>query len=138
MAEMIYTHIEPKKKYSGFYHNQNTWDKTDEYKKLAADIKANGFKFPILGYCTDGVWSETKCGHQRIAIALDLKINNIPAILYSIHRKTGFKGTPITGIDAIVKICGESIKSEPVYQSVVGAIKNIRARNNYPPDPLKN
>ena len=137
MAEMIYTNIEPKKEYSGYLRNQNQWKKTDEYKKLEADIKVNGIKFPIVGFCNNGVWGETKCGNQRMSIALGLNINDIPAILYSIHHKTGFEGIPITDADDIVEIFGESVKNEPVYNSVSAHIRKIRQNNNYPPDPLK-
>ena len=141
MAEMIYTHIEPSedyvnKTYSKTYlKNRRT---NSEYKKLRVNINNHGILYPIVASCNNQAIGKLDVGGQRMGIAIDLCLNKIPAILYSIHRKTGFKGTPITGIDDIVKICGESIKSEPVYQIVVGAIKNIRWRNNYPPDPLKN
>ena len=138
MAEMIYTNIKPKKEYSGFSRNQNTWKKTDEYKKLETDIRKRGIRFPIVGFCNNGVWSETKYGNQRMAIALALNINTVPAILYSIHHKTGFEGTPITDITDIVKICGDGIKSEPVYRGMGDAIRNIRRQNNYPHRPIKN
>jgi hypothetical protein len=140
MAEMIYTHIEPSedyvnKTYSKTYlKNRRT---NSEYKKLRVNINNHGILYPIIASCNNQVIGKLDIGGQRMGIAIDLCLNKIPAILYSIYRKTGFKGTPITGIDDIVKICGESIKSEPVYQIVVGAIKNIRWRNNYPPDPLK-
>jgi len=140
MAEMIYTHIEPSedyvnKTYSKTYlKNRRT---NSEYKKLRVNINNHGILYPIIASCNNQVIGKLDIGGQRMGIAIDLYLNKIPAILYSIHCKTGFKGTPITGINDIVKICGESIKDEPVYQIVVGVIKNIKRQNNYPPDPLK-
>jgi hypothetical protein len=125
MAEMIYTNIEPKKEYSGFFRNQNTWKKTDGFKKLEADIRENGIKFPIVGFCNNGVLSETKCGNQRMAIALGLNINDIPAILFSIHHKTGFDGEQINELDDIIRICGEDIKNEPVWDEIRGAWRKL-------------
>ncbi len=134
---MIYTNIKPEKEYSGFSRSTQVWEKSDGYKKLEEDIKVNGIQFPIVAFFNNGDWLETKCGEQRISIALDLNINTIPAVMYSIYYKTGFEGIPITCINDLIKICGESIENEPTYQSVSGAIKNIKFRNNYPPNPLR-
>ena len=123
---MIYTEINPNE------IEKNT-------AGLVESIKRDGIKYPLVVQCNNKKINRGcfDVGNQRLLIALSLDLDKIPIILYSIQHKTGFKGTPITGINDIVKICGESIKDEPVYQIVVGVIKNIKRQNNYPPDPLK-
>ena len=140
MAEMIYTHIEPSDNYVNKTYSKSYLKNrraNSEYKKLSVNINNNGILYPIVAPCNNQVIGRLEVGGQRMGIAIDLRLNKIPAILYSIHRKTGFEGTPITGINGLIKVCGESIKKEPAYSFAVLAINNIRRRNNYPPDPLK-
>ena len=140
MAEMIYTHIEPSEDYVNKTYSKSYLKNrraNSEYKKLRVNIINHGILYPIVASCNNQVIGRLEVGGQRMGIAIDLRLNKIPAILYSIHRKTGFEGTPITDINDIVKICGDGIKSEPVYRGIGDAIRNIRRQNNYPPDPLK-
>ena len=121
------------------YTRVNPYEFIEKQIDLVKSIKQDGIKYPVLGHCNNRIVNQSliDCGNQRLLIALALGIDEIPAILYSVHNKTGFEGIPITGINDIVNVCGESIKKEPVYDCTVSAIKNIRRRNNYPPDPLK-
>ena len=136
MAEMIYTHIKPVEEYvSSFYLKRRRASST--YKELSDNINSNGILYPILAPSNNQVIGRMHLGLQRMGIAIDLCLDTIPAILYSIRHKTGFKGVPITGINDIIKICGESIKNEPIYDGIIWAIKKIKQQNNYPPDPLE-
>ena len=126
MAEMIYTKVNP-------------YEFIGQQIDLVKSIKQDGIKYPVIGHCNNRIVNRSAFdyGNQRMLIALSLGLDEVPAVLYSIHHKTGFEGTPITDINDIVKICGDGIKSEPVYRGIGDAMRKIRRQNNYPPDPLK-
>ena len=126
MAEMIYAKVNP-------------YEFIGQQMDLIKSIKEDGIKFPVLAHSNNRIVNQSTFdyGNQRMLIALSLGLDEVPAVLYSIHNKTGFKGIPITDINDIVKICGNGIKSEPVYKGIGDAMRKIRRQNNYPPDPLK-
>ena len=123
---MIYTEIDPNE------IEKNT-------ANLVESIKQDGIKYPLVFQCNNKKINRGSfdVGNQRLLIALSLGLEKIPVVLYSIHHKTGFEGTPITDADDIVEIFGESGKNEPAYNGVANTIRKIRLKNNYPPDPLK-
>jgi len=126
LAEMIYTTVSP-------------YEFIGKQIGLVKSIKQNGIKYPVLAHSNNRIVNQSifDCGNQRMLIALSLGLDEVPAVLYSIHNKTGFKGIPIENINDLHDICGEDIKNEPVYRGIGNAIRKIRQNNNYPPDPLK-
>jgi len=126
MAEMIYTRVNP---YEFIGHQMD----------LVKSIKQDGIKYPVLAHSNNRIVNKSTFdyGNQRMLIALSLGLDEVPAVLYSIHNKTGFKGIPIKNINDLYDIFGEGIKNEPIYRRIREVMRDIRLKNNYPPDPLK-
>ena len=126
MAEMIYTMVNP-------------YEFIGQQMDLVKSIKQDGIKYPVIGHCNNRIVNRStfNYGNQRMLIALSLGLDEVPAVLYSIHNKTGFKGIPIKNINDLYDIFGEGIKNEPIYRRIREVMRDIRLKNNYPPDPLK-
>ena len=126
MAEIIYTRVNP-------------YEFIGQQIDLVKSIKQDGIKYPVLAHSNNRIVNKSTFdyGNQRMLIALSLGLDEVPAVLYSIHNKTGFKGIPIKNINDLYDIFGEGIKNEPIYRRIREVMRDIRLKNNYPPDPLK-
>jgi hypothetical protein len=137
MAEIIYTEF----KTSDINKISSDLVSSDINKvssDLVSSIKKNGIQYPLVIQCNNKTLKENfEVGNQRNLIALSLGLEKIPVIFYSVHHKTGFTGQNITDVNDLIEIFGENVKKEPVYEWVANVIKNVRLKNNYPPDPLK-
>ncbi len=128
MAEIIYTHIDPLTAELGT-------SIAGRQRALVQSIKKDGIKFPLVMLANNGHadwdkgFNKFNVGNQRILIALGLGIREMPVVAYS-SNSTGFEGIPITCIDDIAEICGEGIKTEPTYRSIISALSKVKKWNN--------
>jgi hypothetical protein len=132
--KVIYTQIEPKFEYMCFGAGAtltdkikkvcNTWGK--EHERLKQDIIKRGIKYPVvLAYNdTEHEW-KAEVGNQRIKIALELGIENIPAITYSLDTPNDFDGQEIKEMKDIHTIFGNDIINEPAYNNIVEALAKV-------------
>ena len=120
MSEIVYTKINPKD-----YIEDIDLTISNINETLAESIKNDGIKFPILGFCNNKI-TKFIVGTQRIVIAFKLGLSEVPAILYSLHNKTGFKGEIIRELNDVVKLCGKDIINEPVYNEVRSICNRMR------------
>ena len=114
MAEMIYTRVNP-------------YDFIGQQIDLVKSIKQDGIKYPVLVHSNNCIVNRSTFdyGNQRMLIALSLGLDEVPAVLYSVHQKTGFDGEQINELDDIIRICGEDIKNEPVWDGIRGAFRKL-------------
>jgi hypothetical protein len=97
------------------------------FMNLYRDIKRNGIKYPILMESVKGK-SFVKIGMQRVAIASELKLESIDAVVYSTNGKIEIDGLPIKELNDIVRKYGNNIIGEPVFLGIIDAI--IRTHKN--------
>jgi hypothetical protein len=122
MAEMIYTEINPQVLRHRLYEPSIETG----YDDLVESIKQDGIKSPLVIGSNNGTIHSTGFdGNHRLAIAFALGLDEIPVFLYSIHHKTGFDGEQINELDDIIRICGEDIKNESVWDEIRGAWKKL-------------
>jgi len=114
MAEMIYTRVNP-------------YDFIGQQVDLIKSIKQDGIKYPVLAHSNNRIVNQSNFdyGNQRMLIALSLGLDEVSAVLYSIYHKTGFDGEQINKLDDIIRICGEDIKNESVWDEIRGAWKKL-------------
>ena len=91
------------------------------FMNLYRDIKKIGIKYPVLLESVKGK-SFVTIGMQRVAIAEELKLNSIDAVVYSTNGKVNLNGVPIKELNDITKIYSESIMGEPVFLGIINAI----------------
>ena len=99
------------------------------FMNLYRDIKKNGIKYPILMESVKGKAYVT-IGMQRVAIADELKLDSVDAVVYSTNGKVKIDGVPIKELNDIVKIYGESIIGEPVFLGIINAITRTHKHNS--------
>lgn len=99
------------------------------FMNLYRDIKKNGIKYPILMESVKGKAYVT-IGMQRVAIADELKLDLVDAVVYSTNGKVKINGVPIKELNDIVKIYGESIIGEPVFLGIINAITRTHKHNS--------
>jgi len=109
------------------YTKVNPYEFIGQQIDLVKSIKHDGIKYPVIGHCNNRIVNRSTFdyGNQRMLIALSLGLDEVPAILYSIHHKTGFDGEQINELDDIIRICGEDIKNEPVWDGIRGALRKL-------------
>jgi hypothetical protein len=127
MAEMIHdvyaTKINPSN-YNRIPFKKRSSDQGRIYIKfmnLYRDIEKNGIKYPVLMESVKGKAYVT-IGMQRVAIADELKLDLVDAVVYSTNGKVNLNGVPIKELNDIVKIYGEGIIGEPVFLGIINAI----------------
>tara|TARA_R100001244_G_scaffold100204_1_gene74715 strand:- start:79 stop:510 length:432 start_codon:yes stop_codon:yes gene_type:complete len=98
------------------------------FMNLYRDIKKNGIKYPILMESVKGK-SFVTIGMQRVAIADELKLDLVDAVVYSTNGKVNLNGVPIKELNDIVKIYGKSIIGEPVFSGIISAIIKTHKKN---------
>ena len=98
------------------------------FMNLYRDIKKNGIKYPVLMESVKGKAYVT-IGMQRVAIADELKLDLVDAVVYSTNGKVKINGVPIKELNDIVKIYGESIIGEPVFSGIISAIIKTHKKN---------
>mgnify|MGYP003151602007 CR=1 FL=1 len=99
------------------------------FMNLYRDIKKNGIKYPVLMESVKGKAYVT-IGMQRVAIADELKLDLVDAVVYSTNGKVKINGVPIKELNDIVKIYGESIIGEPVFLGIINAITRTHKHNS--------
>ena len=132
MAKVIYAHIEPKFEYICSREGETLEDQLnsewgfEEYKRLKQDIIKRGIKYPVVLAYNDAKreW-KAEVGNQRLRIALELGIENVPAITYSLDAPNGFDGKEIKKMKDIHTIFGNDIINEPAYNNIVAAITKV-------------
>jgi hypothetical protein len=114
MAEIIYTRVNP-------------YEFIGQQIDLVKSIKQDGIKYPVLAHSNNRILNQSTFdyGNQRMLIALSLGLDEVPAILYSVHQKTGFDGEQINELDDIIRIFGKDIKNEPVWDGIRGALRKL-------------
>ena len=100
-----------------------------KFMNLYRDIEKNGIKYPVLVESVKGKASIV-IGHQRAAIADNLKLDLIDAVVFSTNGKVELNGLPIKELNDIVKIYGKSIIGEPVFDGIIQAIKRTYKHNS--------
>jgi len=98
------------------------------FMNLYRDIKKNGIKYPVLMESVKGKAYVT-IGMQRVAIADELKLDLVDAVVYSTNGKVNLNGVPIKELNDIVKIYGKSIIGEPVFSGIISAIIKTHKKN---------
>jgi hypothetical protein len=98
------------------------------FMNLYRDIKKNGIKYPVLLESVKGNAYIT-IGMQRVAIADELKLNSIDAVVYSTNGKVNLNGVPIKELNDITKIYSERIMGEPVFLGIINAIVKTHKNN---------
>ena len=98
------------------------------FMNLYRDIKKDGIKYPVLLESVKGNAYIT-IGMQRVAIADELKLNSIDAVIYSTNGEVKFNGIPIKELNDIIKIYGKSIIGEPIFLGIICAIIKTHKNN---------
>ena len=134
---VIYTQIAPKLEYIcpstvdsetgeplAYQRADCTWG--TEYLRLKQDIIKHGIKYPVvLAYNDAESAYHAEVGNQRIRIALELGIDNVPAVIYSADGPNDFDGIAIKAIKDIHTIFGNDIVNEPAYNCIVDALTKV-------------
>ena len=131
---VIYTQIEPKFEYICSRAGETlatqlkrvcrAWG--EEHERLKQDIIKHGIKYPVVLAYNDAEreW-KAEVGNQRIRIALELGIENVPAVICSLDAPNDFDGQEIKEMKDIHTIFGNDIINEPAYNNIVDALAKV-------------